>query len=80
MRKTNKLPLAVKIAAGIPVILLAVFFIIFFSNPGGESAVTPDDFAAGDLSEADLYTAGALALLAPGTPADPDREAFVYNY
>ena len=80
MRKTNKLPLAVKIAAGIPVILLAVFFIIFFSNPGGESVVTPDDFAAGDLSEAELYTAGALALLAPGAPADPDREAFVYNY
>ena len=86
MHKTTKLPLIVKIAAGVPAIFLAVFLFAFFSNPGEEIAAAPDGFAAGNPPEAGLYTAGALAILPPGHQhipgilADPDREAFVDNY
>ena len=84
MRKTNKLPLIVKIAAGVPVIFLAVFFIAFFSNRHEESA--PGGFAAGSPPETGLYTTTSVFSPrnphTPGIPApvDPDREAFVYNY
>jgi len=70
MQKTKKLPLAVKIAAGVPIIFLAVFFIAFFSSPGEESAVTP---GAGPV-----FAPDHLQISEP--PADPDREAFVYSY
>jgi|GEM_PF-364141 len=89
MQKTTKLPLAVKIAAGVPIILLAVFVIIFFSNSGEESTVTPGGFTAENPPETGLYPGETLALFSPdgqqiggifGAPADPDRVAFIDSY
>ena len=70
-----------KIALGIPVIFLAIFFIIFFSTPGEEVIAGP--VARVDMTETvSILPPGVPAgpLQTPEVPQDPDREAFIGDF
>ena len=63
-------PKIVKIAAIVPVIFLAVFAVIFFSNQGGGNNNAP-------AGVAQVFPAGADKQASPQEMIDPDKRAFV---
>ena len=76
------LPLPVKLAVVIPIILLVIFVVIFCSNLNKESNI-PVGVVAGDSpgAETELDLAEAITLLSQEIVAhDPDREAFVEDF